>query len=320
MELEVRHLRYIDAVGTAGSVTQAAVALGLSQPSLTAQLRRIEQVLGSPVFDRGRYGARPTTLGRVLLPHAREVLAALDDLTKAVRGAADGPRTPTLRLGTRSTVLASRFCEVVGEVFGDRLIDLTVLDRRASCLSALSSGLVDLVLHVDFPGRETVPPPGTRVTVVGTEPIFVLLPESHPAAARSEVDLRELAGVTWLLWASGDDEMNRHLIAECDRAGAGAVTVREFDHLVAAQLIRRGDPVAFPLQALSSGVTLPGVVRPLRDNPLRVRHVLLWPTTGVVAGHVDQVRDKLIDTYRSMIPDHGRIPPWWSTNPGWLGS
>ncbi|WP_121390274.1 LysR family transcriptional regulator [Actinokineospora cianjurensis] len=320
MELEVRHLRYIDAVGTAGSVTQAAVALGLSQPSLTAQLRRIEQVLGSPVFDRGRHGARPTTLGRVLLPHAREVLAALDALTKAVRRAHDGPSTPMLRLGTRSTVLASRFCEVVGEVFGDRLIDLTVLDRQAPCLSALANGLVDLVLHVDFPGRETVPPPGTRMTVVGTEPIFVLLPESHPAAAKSEVDLMDLAGVTWLLWASGDDEMNRHLIAECDRAGAGRVTVREFDQLVAAQLIRRGDPVAFPVQAISSGVTLPGVVRPLRGSPLRVRHLLLWPTNGVVADHATQIRDKLVETYRAMIPTQGRLPGWWSANPGWLGS
>ncbi|WP_084467448.1 LysR family transcriptional regulator [Actinokineospora inagensis] len=85
MELEVRHLRYLDAVGAAGSVTGAAAALGLSQPALAAQLQRIEQTLGGPVFDRGRHGARPTTLGRVLLPHARDILSALDELTTAVR-------------------------------------------------------------------------------------------------------------------------------------------------------------------------------------------------------------------------------------------
>ncbi|MCP2267699.1 DNA-binding transcriptional regulator, LysR family [Actinokineospora diospyrosa] len=316
----MRHLRYLDAVGSAGSVTQAAVALGLSQPSLTAQLRRIEQVLGAPLFDRGRHGARPTTLGRVLLPHAREVLAALDELGRAMRGVRALPRTPMLRVGARSTVLASRFCEVVGEVFGDRLIDLTVLDRQAPCLDALASGLVDLVLHVDFPGRETVPPPGTRLAVVGLEPVFVLLPESHPAAARAEVDLLDLADLTWLLWASGDDEMNRHLVAECAKAGAGAIAIREFDQLVAAQLIRRGDPVVFPVQAFTSGVSLPGVVRPLRGSPLRVRHVLLWPADGIAAEHVEQVRDKLIDTYRAMVPDHGRVPGWWTANPGWLGS
>lgn len=316
----MRHLRYLDAVGCAGSVTQAAVALGLSQPSLTAQLRRIEQVLGGPVFDRGRHGARPTTLGRVLLPHAREVLVALDELGRALREVGAETSTPMLRVGARSTVLASRFCEVVGEVFGDRVIDLTVLDRQVPCLNALANGLVDLVLHVDFPGRETVPPPGTRLTVVGMEPIFVLLPETHPAAARAEVDLRDLADLTWLLWASGDDEMNRHLVAECDRAGAGKVTIREFDQLVAAQLIRRGDPVVFPVQAFTSGVSLPGVVRPLRASPLRVRHVLLHPADALPQDHVDQVRDKLIDTYRAMIPAHGRVPGWWTANPGWLGS
>ncbi len=59
MELEVRHLRALCAIADAGSLHQAARRLGVSQPSLTTQLRRIENVLGAELFRRERTGCPP---------------------------------------------------------------------------------------------------------------------------------------------------------------------------------------------------------------------------------------------------------------------
>ncbi|MFH8370994.1 LysR family transcriptional regulator [Streptomyces sp. NPDC018031] len=321
MELEVRHLRCLDAVDTAGSVTKAARAVGLSQPALTAQLRRVEQAVGGAVFHRGRYGTRATPLGEVLLPHVREVLGALDDLARAVRAQRTAPAGRGLRMGARATPLAARLYDVAAEVFPGSVADLSVTDRHAVAVDALARGELDLVLHVDFPGREAAPPPGVRMTVVGTEPVFVSLPEGHPAAGRPEVGLAELEGLGWLLAGNGDDEFDRHLLEQCRLAGTGAIVIRSVNPLLLAQMLRRGDPVVTALQALDTGLRLTGPVAELRGAPLRTRHLLLWAEDGPVDDELAaRLRTGLVEAYRAMIPDLGRIPGWWQRNPGWLGS
>ncbi|WP_181774086.1 LysR family transcriptional regulator [Amycolatopsis pittospori] len=318
MDLEVRHLRYLEAVENAGSVTKAAAALGLSQPSLAAQVRRVEDLVGSRVFDRSRQGCAPTALGDLLLTRARDVLGAVEEMTAAIARFHDASANRMLYLGTRSTVLASRLGEVASAVFPGRPIDLAVLDRQEAALTALADGSADVVLHVDFPGRELVPPAGTRLLPVGREPVFLLVPEGQ--AAGPELDLAELAGRTWLLWASGDDEMNRHLVTECERAGIGTPVIRDHDLLTAGQVLRRGDFVVMPVQPLDGGGGLPGRACALRGSPLRFRHVLVWREGVVDVERIEALRDGLRSAYRLLVAERGRIPAWWAGNPGWLGS
>src|SRR5689334_12973656 len=64
MELELRHLRVVCRLADTGSVSKAAAALGVSQPSLTAQLHRIEEAVGGSLFERGSTGVVPTPLGK----------------------------------------------------------------------------------------------------------------------------------------------------------------------------------------------------------------------------------------------------------------
>ncbi|MER0245220.1 LysR family transcriptional regulator [Streptomyces sp. HSW2009] len=321
MDLEVRHLRFVEAVDAAGSVTKAAAGLGVSQPALTAQVRRIERVVGGALFDRGRHGARPTALGDVLLPHVREVLAAVDDLHRALRGFQNRSASRTLRVAVRQTPLAAQLCGVIGEVCPDDVVDLVVIDRQATVLAALADGTVDLALHVDFPGQEPALPPGIGRTAVGYEPTFVMVASSHPLAGRGEVELSELTGCSWLLAVNGDDEFDRHLDAQCTLAGLGPIAVRAYAPLVVSQLLRRGDSVAVPVQALDTGLPLTGAVLVLRGSPIRVRHVLLWAEGGPIdARRAAAVRTGLALAYRAMVTGLGRVPGWWDRHPGWLGS
>ena len=76
--LELRHLRYLVAVADAGTFTRAAERLFIAQPTLSQQIGRLEQAVGTPLLHRGRDGVRLTAAGAVLLDAARDVLAAVD--------------------------------------------------------------------------------------------------------------------------------------------------------------------------------------------------------------------------------------------------
>src|SRR4051795_13449651 len=84
MNVELRHLRVVVLVAEAGSVGRAARWLKVSQPSLTAQLKRIEAAFGGDLFSRSRTGVTPTPLGRYAVDRARAMLVDVDHLSATV--------------------------------------------------------------------------------------------------------------------------------------------------------------------------------------------------------------------------------------------
>ena len=89
--LELRHLRYLVAVADAGTFTHAAERIFISQPTLSQQIRRLEEMVGTPLLQRCREGVRLTAAGRVLLEESRTVLSQLEHgITHARRAAGLG--------------------------------------------------------------------------------------------------------------------------------------------------------------------------------------------------------------------------------------
>ena len=99
MDIETRHLRMVKAVADEKSITRAASSLGTSQPALTRQLRRIEDSLGGPLFQRSHVGVTPTPLGRLVVGRATAVLSVLDTLRSDALEIHDVP--PQVRIGVR---------------------------------------------------------------------------------------------------------------------------------------------------------------------------------------------------------------------------
>src|SRR5262249_26959667 len=94
--VELRHLRYFVAVADAGTFTQAAELLFIAQPTLSQQVRRLEQIVGAPLLDRRREGGRLTAAGTALVQAARDVLTAAGQAVSQARQAA-GLGRPRLR-------------------------------------------------------------------------------------------------------------------------------------------------------------------------------------------------------------------------------
>src|ERR1700722_15559891 len=84
-EMELRHLRYFVAVAEAGSLTVAARKLHTSQPSLSRQIRDLEDEVGSQLLTRRARGIELTPAGRAFLEHARSVLSQVEAAAEAAR-------------------------------------------------------------------------------------------------------------------------------------------------------------------------------------------------------------------------------------------
>jgi DNA-binding transcriptional LysR family regulator len=101
--VELRHLRYFVAIAEAGSFTEAAERVFIAQPTLSQQLRRLEDIIGTRLVHRRRDGVRLTRAGEVLLETARTILSLVDHGISDTRRAAglgpaaaaggDSPRT-----------------------------------------------------------------------------------------------------------------------------------------------------------------------------------------------------------------------------------
>jgi DNA-binding transcriptional LysR family regulator len=287
MELEVRHLRALCAIADTGSLHKAARRLGTSQPSLTTQLRRIEQALGAELFTRERTGCRPTPLGHAVLSRARPLVAQLERLVSDTRAVG----VARLRIGsTASRVLAGWLRRLRGRLPGT---DITLqMDVSAGALlRGLAAGRLDVAFVHEVEGCPLRVPEGLeRRVLVEREPQFISLPRDHPAAAAPVVDLADLAGDRWMVDPTVDGEwdgLRRVLWA----AGIDP-PVLHGDYHTAASLIVAGEAVA-PCQP-TSGPRDDMAIRPLRDDPLAVR-LLLYHRPGT---ETDAVYAELAAAYR----------------------
>jgi DNA-binding transcriptional LysR family regulator len=193
--LELRHLRYFAAVADAGTFTRAAERLFIAQPTLSQQIRRLEQILETPLLHRDRDGVRLTAAGAVLLDAARDVLAAVDHGVSQTRQAA-GLGRPRLRV-----VLPADLPDCLAVPSASRL-------RSAGDSAGVAITWMDTPLDAEFsPIREhradaglgwltaspdTLPAPLDAMSLGRFEP-EVWIPRSHPAARRGVISLDELA-------------------------------------------------------------------------------------------------------------------------------
>ncbi|MEU6483004.1 LysR family transcriptional regulator [Streptomyces sp. NPDC046887] len=280
MELEVRHLRALCAIADSGSLHKAARQLGVSQPSLTTQLRRIENALGAELFTRARGGCRPTPLGLTVLSRARPLVAQMAVLVSETRAAAACPDGARLRVGsTASRALAGWLRRLRQRLPGT---DITLhMDVSANALlRALAAGQLDVAFVHEVEGSPLRVPEGLeRYVLVEREPQFVSLALDHPAAGSAVVDLADLADDRWMVDPTVDGEWDG-LRRVLDEAGIDP-PILHADYHTASSLIVAGEAVA-PCQP-TSGPRDDMAIRPLLGDPLGVR-LLLYSRPGAEAG------------------------------------
>ncbi|MFE5908170.1 LysR family transcriptional regulator [Streptomyces wedmorensis] len=279
MDLELRHLKTIRAIADAGSLTRAASVLGLAQPALSAQLKRIERALGGTLFVRGRDGVRATALGDLVVERARVVLPAVCELQEeAVRFAREG--ADGYRLGGTHGPLLGGLVDRIARTDPGALVTTCTSWSEREIACGVVAGRLDFAL-VGVCGESGAPEAGRLAwTEVARDPVYVMLADDHPLAPRSEIDLAELAAEAWTD-VPGDGCFGDCFAAACVRAGFTPACVYETDTASCVHLVQVGRAVGL---CRATFPATPGLVtRPLTGAPLVWRHLLGWHPEGRAA-------------------------------------
>lgn len=217
MDVHARELRYFVAVAEELHFTRAAEKLYVSQPALSKQIRALERQLGAELFRRDRHGVALTGAGEALLPHARRVLAAWEAGAAAVEEAKAAERS-TLVVGMSTSPGRGGLLPAIRSRFTAAHPGTMVRLRQMSWddpTAGLADGTVDVAfVWLPLPDEERY-----AWTVVAEEPRLLALPDSHPLAARPEIDFADLLDEPFLALPRSAGRLRDHWLALDARAG-----------------------------------------------------------------------------------------------------
>ena len=226
--MELRHFRYFVAVAEAGSLTVAAAQkLHTSQPSLSRQIRDLEDEVGAQLLRRSARGIELTAAGRTFLDHARVVLAQVEAAAEAARRVAH-PARPCFAMGFLTGHELTWMPEAV-KILRDELpnIDMMISSQYSPLLAdGLSKGKLDAA----FLRRERgLPDLAFRLLV--KEPLMVVLPGSHRLAALKFVAPRDLVGAPFVTVSNTAPVLRAVIDNFLKRCGIKITPAHEADHL-----------------------------------------------------------------------------------------
>ncbi len=213
--MELQQLRYFCAIADTGSFSRAAQKTHVSQPSLSQQIRKLEDELGTRLFDRLGRTVELTELGRAFLPRARAVLRELETARNDVverKTSISGP----ISIGVIPTI-APYFLPPILATFSRKYPEVRVTiaeEITRLLLERLRAGTMDLAI-VALPLQARSHEFQTFPLLV--EKLYAVLPKQHPLAKRRAVALDELQDDPFLLLRDGHC-FRETAVAACKRA------------------------------------------------------------------------------------------------------
>ncbi len=215
-DIELRHLRYFLAVAETLHFSKAAERLGIAQPPLSQQIKRLEQLLGHRLFDRTTRGVKLTLAGQLLAERARGTLEKIQDDLAQVRRLGRGEEG-TLTVGYAGSVMFTELPAAI-ERFRRRYPKVELRLRELSTapqIVALLNGTIDLAFL-----RDGDPTEGIQITTVLQERYVAVLPRGHALARKRSLRVRDLQAEPFILFARrmGPLAFDR-TVACCEKSG-----------------------------------------------------------------------------------------------------
>lgn len=249
-DISLRQLQYVVAVADTLGFRRAAERCGVSQPTLSAQVQQLEEVLGVSLFERDARmrGVLVTAAGEEVVKRARRVLVETEDLLSAATRARD-PFAGTFRVGVIPTIAPYYLPEVTQAlakaypqlrlVFREEKTEDTVRDLWAGTLDA---GL--LALEAELGALEHAE--------ILKDPFVLALPKGHRLATKKRVSQRDLEAEEVLLLEDGHC-LRSQALAVCSQAGAHETDLRATSLATLVQMVAGSQAVTL-LPALAVAV------------------------------------------------------------------
>ena len=296
--ISLRQMRYLIALEETRHFREAAESCGISQPSLSVQIKTMEDALGLTLVERGRGPVRLSLAGREVARRAHWILDAAQwilDLSVTLKSGLGG----TIRLGTSATLGPYLMPHVISDLRASHP-DLRLYIREAAprdLLRELHDGVHDLILT-------QLPVSGATLSHARLfrEPLAVALPAEHPLAARDTLDNDDLSNKT-ILSLSPAYALYDMISALCVETGAHLSREYEGTSLDALrQMVAMNMGLTF-LPALYVESEIQGRARDVVTRPFRGRRFarsigLVWRASSGAAPAYERLAAAIRDTAR----------------------
>ena len=287
-DIKLKDLRYLVAVADTRHFGRAAERCFVSQPTLSAQVKKLEQYLGVQLIERQPNNVSLTDAGQQIVARARRILEASDEVVALARTHRD-PLAGRLRLALLPTIgpyLLPRISQAIRRALP--ALDLHLYEyQTVPMLEKLNGGELDLgilALPVELEGLEA--------RELCAEPFTGALPERHPLVERERIQVADLEGETLLLLEEGHC-LRDQALEVCGLAGAGeSQDFRATSLETLRQMVATGAGVTLLPELATKGAYGDArgvVVRPF-GKPAPVRHVgAVWRKTTARRAAIDAV-------------------------------
>ncbi|MBK6516665.1 MAG: LysR family transcriptional regulator [Polyangiaceae bacterium] len=298
-DLSIRQLQYLVAVAETLGFRRAAERCHVSQPTLSAQIRELEGVLGVQLFERTRRRVAVTRAGEALVPRARAVLVALDDVLDEAKRLKD-PFAGTLEIGVIPTVAPYLLPDLTPALTA-RYPKLSVVyreEKTADIVRHLDEGKLDaglLALEADI---------GDCASALVQKDLFVVaLPKGHRLTKKAKVALEDLEEERVLLLDDGHC-FREQALAACSRAGVQEAAFRATSLSTLAQMVSSGAGVtllpALAVEAENRRGQL--TIRPLRAPAPSRTIALVWRRRSALGASLRELAATMKGAVRRVHP------------------
>ena len=263
--MDLRYLRYFIAVAEEMSLTRAAERLHTVQPSLSRQIRRLEEIVGTPLFNHDRRGLELTEAGRIFLGEAREIL---HQMNRSILLARQGSRAESQHIAVgfisgNETQIFSRLLPPLRQRYPEMQISYHAMNE-----SELIVGIEESEIDVAFLAGP-IESPGIHSEVFIRQKIAVILPSTHPLAKLKKISLAQLESMPMVVPSPQKSPRYLNSVNSITaQSGVQFGPTVEFDNVLSAlHAVRLG--LGFCLLPEDQKGILPGsiVARPLDIDP-----------------------------------------------------
>jgi LysR family hydrogen peroxide-inducible transcriptional activator len=286
--MNLRDLRYLVALAEALHFGKAAEACHVSQPTLSTQIKKLEDELGVALVERAPRHVMLTPAGRDITTRARRVLAEVDQMRETARRTSD-PEAGTVRLGLFPTLGPYLLPHVVPRIRArfPRLELLLVEEKTEAVLHMLRDGKLDaavlaMPLHEDW----------LETAFLFEEPFLLAVPEGHALAGQRNLTLANLNDQHLLLLEEGHCLRDQalevcHLAGAGEREGFRATSLETLRQMVAAGV----GVTLLPMLAVKPPVSPSDSIRLLAfEDPAPTRRLaMVWRKTSAMGAFLHEL-------------------------------
>lgn len=286
--MELLQLKYFQTVAYTEHISKAAKQLNIAQPSLSLTIKRLEDELGTTLFDRKGRNIRLSSTGKILLKHVNKIFTEIENAKMEIQSQ-DQDNSSTIKI----SISNPRFLKGLISEYITRYPNTKIqqgIGVKSEILTSLKKGDIDLGIACPPITDEEI-----ASCVLVDEDIVLVLPLNHKLAGKSEILLSEVANESFISLAN-HKEYTSFTTELCQKAGFTPNNIFEVDGDLLLEIIKLDQGVALLPISVCKKFNLHYIKIADMDSAFTVG--LSWSNDKILSSTVRNFRDFIISYFK----------------------